>query len=88
MANTSSNRLIPVLGALVVVIVVVVIYKQFTGGKPSSGDPLKSIPMPTEAKLPGVGGADNDNPAETLRTVATSNEELRRDVARVPGPWA
>lgn len=83
MANTSSNRLIPVLGALVVIIVVVVIYKQFTGGKPTAGDPLKSIPTPTEAKLPGVGGADNDNPAETLRTVATSNEELRRDVARV-----
>ena len=83
MASTSSNRLIPVLGALVVIIVVVVVYKQFTGGKPTAGDPLKTIPTPTEAKLPGVGGADNDNPAETLRTVTTSNEELRRDVARV-----
>lgn len=82
MASTSSNKLIPILGVVTVLIVGVVIYKQFTGGNPSEGEQLTHIPTPTEA-LPGVGGADNDNPTETLRTVTASNEQLRRDVARV-----
>lgn len=83
MASTSSNRLIPVLGAVTILIAGVVIYKQFTGDRPAEGEMLTQIPTPTETQLPGVDGADNDNPTETLRTVTASNEELRRDVTRV-----
>lgn len=83
MASTSSNKLIPVLGVVTVLIVGAVIYKQFTGDGPVAGEPLTQIPAPTETALPGVGGADNDNPTETLRTVTASNEQLRRDVSRV-----
>lgn len=83
MSSTSSNKLIPILGGVAVLIVGVVIYKQFTGSGSSHGSVLTSIPTPESATLPASQGADNDNATETLRTVTASNEQLRRDVARV-----
>ncbi|MCM2621537.1 TIGR03752 family integrating conjugative element protein [Alcaligenes faecalis] len=83
MSSTSSNKLIPILGGVAVLIVSVVIYRQFTGSGESTNSVLTSIPTPESATLPTAQGADNDNAAETLRTVTASNEQLRRDVARV-----
>ncbi|MEN5250928.1 TIGR03752 family integrating conjugative element protein [Alcaligenes aquatilis] len=83
MSSTSSNKLIPILGGVAVLIVSVVIYKQFSGSGSSQDPVLTSIPTPESATLPTAQGADNDNAAETLRTVTASNEQLRRDVARV-----
>ncbi|MFV0679080.1 MAG: hypothetical protein ACK5NW_02085, partial [Ottowia sp.] len=77
---SSSNKLIPLIAIVGLMIVGTVIYKQFSGSGPvKAGEDLAAVPAPAE--LPKTAGADNDTPAETLRTVATSNEELRRDVS-------
>ena len=76
----TTNKLIPIIAAAGVAIVGVVIYKQFTGDAVKPGREMTSVPNP---ELPRTAGADNDTPAETLRTVATSNAELRADVAKV-----
>ena len=77
----TSNKFIPLLALVGVLIVGTVMWKQFSGSGPvKSGDALKEVPQP---KLPGTAGADNDNPTETLKTVVTSNAELRKEVAKV-----
>src|SRR5690606_15231444 len=83
MSSTSSNKLIPILGGVAVLIISVVTYRQYTGTGESTNSVLTSIPTPESTTLPTAQGADNDNAAETLRTVTASNEQLRRDVARV-----
>lgn len=75
----TSNRLIPILGLIGVSIVAVVMFKQCSGG-PIKDQPMKSVPAPS---LPETAGADNDTPEETLRTVITSNRELREQVAEI-----
>ncbi|MFZ7310962.1 TIGR03752 family integrating conjugative element protein [Comamonas jiangduensis] len=82
MAIARSNKLISLLAIFAAIFVVYILYKQVTStGKVPAGEPLTSIPTPE--KLPGVAGADNDNVSETLRTVTTSNEELRKQVKEV-----
>ncbi|HRL37962.1 MAG TPA: hypothetical protein PLH50_14160, partial [Ottowia beijingensis] len=77
----TSNKFIPLLALVGVLIVGTVMWKQFSGSGPvKSGDALKEVPQP---KLPGTAGADNDNASETLKTVVTSNAELRKEVAKV-----
>ena len=77
----TTNKLIPIIAAAGVAIVGVVVYKQFTGsGAVKPGAEMTAVPDPD---LPRTAGADADTPAETLRMVATSNAELRADVARV-----
>lgn len=76
----TSNRLIPILGVVGLAIVGVVLFKQFSGGPTKAGAPLASVPAP---ELPKTAGADSDTPAETLRTVAASNAELRKQVEQV-----
>ena len=77
----TSNKLIPVLALTGVLIVGTVMWKQFSNSGPvKSGEALKEVPQP---KLPGTAGADNDNASETLKTVVTSNAELRKEVAKV-----
>ena len=84
MAGTTSNKFIPILGIITIAIVIVVVYRQFTSDRPSDSNPLTRIPTPdAPQQLPGEAGADNDTQAETLRTVAVSNEKLRADVAQV-----
>ncbi len=77
----TTNKLIPIIAALGVAIVGVVVYKQFSGsGAVKPGAEMTSVPDPD---LPRTAGADSDTPAETLRMVATSNAELRSEVAKV-----
>jgi len=74
-----SNKLIPILAIIALLIVGVVLYKQFAGSQPVRADaPMHAVPA-----LPDTSGADSDTPEETLRTVVTSNEELRAEVAKV-----
>lgn len=78
---TSGNRLTPIMAAAAVLIVGVVLYKQFTSSVPAkAAATLRQVPSPD---LPGVTGADSDTPAETLATVVASNEQLRRQVNEV-----
>lgn len=77
----TSNKFIPLLALVGLLIVGTVMWKQFSGSGPvKSGEALKEVPQP---KLPGTAGADNDNASETLKTVVTSNAELRKEVAKV-----
>ena len=77
----TSNKLIPIISIAGIAIVGVVLYKQFTGdGSVKPGPDMTAVP---QAELPKTAGADNDTPAETLRTVATSNQELRDQVNKV-----
>lgn len=78
---SSSNKLIPIVTLAGVAIVGAVLFVQFKGGgavKP--GADLKAVPSPT---LPKTSDADHDTPDETLKTVATSNEKLRKQVEDV-----
>jgi len=78
---TTSNKLIPIVAAVGMTIVGVVLYKQFAGdGSVKAGAEMTAVPTP---QLPKTDGADNDTPIETLRTVTTSNAELRSEVAKV-----
>ena len=77
----TSNKFIPLLALVGVLIVGTVMWKQFSGSGPvKSGEALKDVPQP---KLPGTAGADNDHASATLKTVVTSNAELRKEVAKV-----
>lgn len=83
---TTSNKLIPLLGTVGAVVIVGVLYQQFSGpSQPKADAPMKSVPDPAKAKagLPKAAGADNDTPAETLATVVASNTQLRQDVAKI-----
>lgn len=77
---TTSNRLIPILGIAGVAIVGTIIVKQCSDSPHKAGSPMTSVPTPA---LPATAGADNDTPAETLKTVAASNAQLRKDIADV-----
>ena len=78
---TTSNKLIPIVAAVGMTIVGVVLYKQFAGdGSVKAGAEMTAVPTP---QLPKTDGADNDTPIETLRTVTTSNAELRSEVEEV-----
>ncbi|RRD56502.1 TIGR03752 family integrating conjugative element protein [Comamonadaceae bacterium OH2545_COT-014] len=78
---SSSNRLIPVLGLAALVIVGTVLVKQCAGpATVKPGEDLKKVPTP---ELPRTAGADNDTPAETLATVAASNQQLRDQVQKI-----
>ena len=69
---TSGNRLTPIMAAAAVLIVGVVLYKQFTSSEPAkAAATLRQVPSPD---LPGVTGADSDTSVETLATVVVSNE--------------
>ena len=87
MSASSGNKLIPVLAGVALILVIYVIWQQFSEpSRSTAGNPMTAIPTPeneVNKTLPSVVGADNDNPTETLRTVATSNEKLRTDVAQV-----
>ena len=71
----ASNRFVPFLAVVAVVIVGVIFYMNRSAGPASA--PMQSVP------LPKTTGADEDTPAETLATVVASNRELRQDVQRV-----
>ncbi|MBP7656821.1 MAG: TIGR03752 family integrating conjugative element protein [Pseudoxanthomonas sp.] len=76
----TSNRLIPILGIAGVAIVGTIMVKQCGSSTHKAGAPMTSVPAPA---LPEATGADNDTPAETLKTVAASNNQLRKDIADV-----
>ena len=77
-----QNTLLPVLGALTVVIVGVILFQQLgDSGAAVPGAAMKAVPQPAE--LPPTKGADNDNAGETLATVVASNAELRKQVADI-----
>jgi len=76
----TSNRLIPILGIAGVAIVGTIMVKQCGSSTYKAGAPMTSVPAPA---LPEATGADNDTPAETLKTVAASNNQLRKDIAEV-----
>jgi integrating conjugative element protein (TIGR03752 family) len=76
----TSNRLIPILGIAGVAIVGTIMVKQCGNGTHKAGAPMTSVPAPA---LPEATGADNDTPTETLKTVAASNNQLRKDIADV-----
>lgn len=76
----TSNRLIPILGIAGVAIVGTIMVKQCGTSTHKAGAPMTSVPAPA---LPEATGADNDTPTETLKTVAASNNQLRKDIADV-----
>lgn len=79
----SQNKLLPILGALGLVIIGTIVWQQVSGRPESvkASTPMSAIPKP--AKLPDAKGADRDNPGETLATVVASNLELRKDVNKI-----
>lgn len=77
----TSNKLIPVLGLAGLTIVGTVMFKQCSSDSGQrAGAPMDSVPSPD---LPKATGADSDTPEETLKTVVTSNAELRQQVEEV-----
>ncbi|WP_404299119.1 TIGR03752 family integrating conjugative element protein [Alicycliphilus denitrificans] len=71
----SRNKLIPVLGIGVLVMVGAIF--TLHSSKPQAAKPMEAVPLPATA------GADADTPAESLATVVASNRDLRSDVQQV-----
>ncbi|MBS3910878.1 MAG: hypothetical protein KGZ70_03450 [Hydrogenophaga sp.] len=77
-----QNTLLPVLGAIALLIVGTIMYQQMTSdGSIAAQNTMRQVPQPSA--LPAERGADSDNASETLATVVASNAELRRDVAEI-----
>ena len=76
-----SNKLIPVLGLVLLAIVGTILYQQFSGSKPvKPGVPLTQVPSALPKTKPS---ADADNASETLKQVTASNTLLRERVEQV-----
>lgn len=77
-----QNTLLPVLGAIALLIVGTIMYQQMTSdGSIAAQNTMRQVPQPSA--LPAERGADSDNASETLATVVASNAELRRDVGEI-----